>query len=238
MEPAYEVVSIDEDTFRIEEAGVRFFLLLGTEKALLIDSGMNVHNAGEIAGSLTDLPVELLNTHGDIDHVGSNGEFSSFYMNPAEASNYYNVQKQTGVILPVEDKDVLDLGERPLEIVTLPGHTPGSIAVLDVKRRYLFGGDPVQDGDIFMFGEQREFHAYLLSLKKLERLRSRFDQIFPSHGSCPVSPDLIPRLYEGARGILSGKGKGEERTFHGRTVLRIDVGAAAFLCDQKPQKEE
>ena len=41
----YEVIQVNEDTWRIEEGGVRFFLLAGKECALLVDSGMMVHNA-------------------------------------------------------------------------------------------------------------------------------------------------------------------------------------------------
>lgn len=84
----YSISQIDSHTYRIDEEGVRFFLLEGNEKAVLIDSGMMVHNAKEIAQTLTSLPLLLLNTHGDIDHVGSNDEFESFYMNDAEASSF------------------------------------------------------------------------------------------------------------------------------------------------------
>ena len=76
----YQVIQIDSNTWRIEEERVRFFLLTGTERALLIDSGMQVKNAREIAEGLTKLPVSLLITHGDKDHVGSNEEFPVFYM--------------------------------------------------------------------------------------------------------------------------------------------------------------
>lgn len=227
-----EIIRINENTWRIEDSGVRFFVLAGEKRALLIDSGMTVRNAKDIAEELTGLPVALLNTHGDIDHVGSNGQFDAFYMNPAEASNYYNTQKRTGTILPVADGDVLDLGNRELEIITIPGHTPGSIAVLDKADRALISGDPVQDGDIFMFGVQREMHAYLLSLEKLERMSGRFDIIYPSHGGFPVEPSLISKLHEGASRILAGKVQGTAAEFHGMTIKRYDIGAAAFLCDR------
>ena len=62
----YEIIQVNQNTWRIEDSGVRFFLLTGTEKALLIDSGMRVHNAKDIAAALTSLPIELLNT----DHIG------------------------------------------------------------------------------------------------------------------------------------------------------------------------
>lgn len=227
----YQVIQIDSHTWRIEEPGVRFFLLEGTEKALLIDSGMQVRNAREIAEGLTVLPVSLLVTHGDRDHVGSNEEFPVFYMHPAEASNYYNTQGKTGEFIPVRDGEILDLGGRPLEIIALPGHTPGSIAILDRNARILIGGDPVQDGQIFMFGVQREMHAYIHSLARLEGYKDAFDWVYPSHGSFPVSPDLIPALREAAGKVLRGEVQGTESEIHGRKIMRYDVGIAAFLGD-------
>lgn len=232
-ETLYQVIPVHEDTWRIEEAGVRFFLLTGEKEALLIDSGMKVHNAREIAEGLTDLPIRLLNTHADRDHVGSNQEFDCFYMNPAEASNYYNTQKKTGTIVPVEDGSLLDLGNRPLKIISIPGHTPGSIAVLDGKHRALISGDSIQDGNIFMFGVQRELHAYMLSLKKLERYLDQFDLIYPSHGTFPVGPELIPKLYRGAQRILDNETEGTDMEFHNVPIKRYDIGAAVFLCDAR-----
>ena len=81
------IIPIDEQTWRLEEEGVRFFLLTGSRSALLIDSGMQTHNAKKLAEGLTALPLSLLNTHADIDHIGSNAEFDAVYMNPAELVN-------------------------------------------------------------------------------------------------------------------------------------------------------
>lgn len=231
---AYEIIQINENTWRIEDNHhVRFFLLTGTEEALLIDSGMEVGNAKEIAEGLTKLPIKLLNTHADRDHICSNKEFETFYMHPAEASNFYNTQRQTGDFIPIEDGDRLDLGDRPLEIISLPGHTPGSIAVLDVNARVLISGDPIQDGTIFMFGVQREIHAYLKSLRKMDKYRSRFDMIYPSHGSFPVKPELIDGLYEAAQKMLEGGYGYTETEIHGTKVRKYDVGLAVFLMDER-----
>ncbi len=62
-----EIRQIDDATWSFEEQGVRFFLLAGEEQALLIDSGMETENARELAESLANLPVKLLNTHADRD---------------------------------------------------------------------------------------------------------------------------------------------------------------------------
>lgn len=51
-----EVIKINENTWRIEDDGVRFYLLSGSEKAALIDTGMNSPDARQIAEGLTNLP--------------------------------------------------------------------------------------------------------------------------------------------------------------------------------------
>ncbi len=226
-----EVKSIDKSTWSFEEMGVRFFLLEGKEKSLLIDSGMMTKNARDLAKGLTYHPIMLLNTHADPDHIGSNGQFESFYMNPAEAINYYKLHGGKGEMLPVWDGDVIDLGDRPLRIITMPGHTPGSIAVLDVNNRRVFTGDPIQTGRIYMFGIHREMHAYRLSLLKLNAMSDQFDQIYPSHADCPVGKDLIMKLYDASGRILEGLVPGVETEAHGKKIIAYDVGVATFLCD-------
>lgn len=226
----YEIVQINRNSWRIEDSGVRFFLLTGTERALLIDSGRNISNAREIAEALTDLPISLLNTHADADHVAGNGQFEAFYMHPAEEPNYRRGSRQ-GTILPVIEGDTLDLGERRLEVIHLPGHTPGSIALLDVTNRILISGDPIQDGRIYMFGYYRNMEAYIKSLEHLQQWKGRFDEIWPSHGSIPVSPDLVDMLCEGAQRVLNGEVQGQREEIFGKRIQAFKLGFATFLCD-------
>ena len=224
-----ETVRIDEATWRIEDGMVRMFVLEGTEKALLIDSGMNTPDAAELAKALTQKPLEMMNTHADRDHVSGNGAFEKAYMHPAEADNYKRAGG-TGEIVPINDGDVIDLGGRPLEIIHIPGHTPGSVAILDINRRVLISGDSVQDGRIFMFGDHRDMGSYIESMKKLMNYTDRFDEIYPSHGSLPVKPELIPQLLEGAEQIAAGKAEGKVVDIFGNEVMLYDLGYAGFLC--------
>lgn len=225
-----QITKIQDGTWIFDEGGVRFFLLTGSERALLIDSGMMTKNAKELARDLTSLPIELLNTHADRDHTAGNGEFDFAYMSLAECSNYYHGGGK-GKVIPVWDQDVIDLGGRPLRIISIPGHTPGSIAVLDEKNRRIFTGDPVQDGRIFMFGVQREMHAYVHSLERLMKFVDLFDEIYPSHGGYPLKPEVIPALKSAAEKILSGELEYKPEEVFGQKIKVYDVGIATFLTD-------
>lgn len=227
-----DIIQINNTTWRIEDNFVRFFLLTGAEKALLIDSGANTPNAKEIVEDITKLPVMLLNTHADPDHVSGNSSFDSFYMSPDD-EEYYRANGGLGTIIPVKDGEIINLGNRPLKIITMPGHTPGSIAVLDINNRVLIGGDIIQDGNIYMFKKHRNMYLYVESLKKLLSLYAKdFDKIYPSHGSFPVYPELITNLIKGDEKIISGTANnGKVRDMYGTLVMLYTFPFAGFFYD-------
>lgn len=46
----------------------------------------------------------------------------------------------------IEDGLIIDLGDRQLEVLHLPGHSPGGVGLWDASNRILFGGDTIYDG--------------------------------------------------------------------------------------------
>ena len=82
-----------ENTWVVDDNGVRIFILAGKEKALIIDTGMSGLPVRDIARQAADLPLMLLNTHADGDHTGGNDAFDEFYMHPSEAIVYHKIQK-------------------------------------------------------------------------------------------------------------------------------------------------
>ena len=225
-----EIIKINADTYRFEDENVRFFLFCGTEKAMLIDTGMNTPDARRMAEELTDLPLILLNTHADPDHISGNAAFDEFYMNPAEQDNYRE-HGGKGRIIPVNEGDEIDLGDRVLHIIELPGHTPGSIAILDEKNRILVSGDAVQNGNIFMFGKYRNIGQYIEGLRHLKEYDGRYDEIYPMHGSFPVKPDLIDKLILAATEIQSGNASGFIVNIFGMDVCCYKYPYVGLLCD-------
>ena len=225
-----EIIRLNDKTWRIEDGFVRFLLLAGSEKAALIDSGVESPDARQIAESLTDLPVILINTHSDGDHISGNAAFEEFYMSPAEEERYRSHGAE-GKVIPVSEGDIIDLGGRPLEIIDVPGHTPGSIAVLDVNNRVLISGDTVQDDNIFMFGDGRDLDQFIGSLHHLLEFEGRFDEVYPMHGSFPVMPVLIRQLISGSEDIKAGKASGEKINMFGFDVMLYKYPYAGIICD-------
>lgn len=229
----YEVYQLDESCWRIEESFVRAFLIKGEDKALLIDTGYGSGNIKEVVDGLTDLPVMLVNTHTDGDHIGCNALFEKAYMHPAEYDRYAYGAGKGLPVEPLWEGDVIDLGGRHLEVILIPGHTPGSIALLDAENRILFSGDSVQGGGIYMFGTGRNIRAYLASMKKLAAIKDRFDTVYPSHGPIPLKSDILEGLIAGAAKILQGQVLGSQAEGMEPPIKEYDVDVAKFLYDGK-----
>ncbi len=209
---AYEIVSIDESTWAIEEGMVRSYLLAGSERALLIDTGNGAGYLKSVVRSLTDKPVMLVNTHADPDHMGCNDQFGAPYLHPSEFA-YYEERNPGKPHRALEDREQADLGGRRAEALLIPGHTCGSLAILDRERRYLFSGDTVAASAIFMFGAQRSLPAYRDSLERLRRMSESFDKIYPAHGPMPQQPEILDRLLACCDAALAGKLEAKEPPF-------------------------
>lgn len=225
-------IQIDGRTWRYEDRGVRFFLLTGDERALLLDSGMTVDNARELAEELTTLPLALLNTHADRDHVAGNAAFERIYVSPCELVHPQLRTLTSGQVVPVWDGDVIDLGGRELEAIALPGHTPGSMALLDRTTGMLFAGDPIQrNGRIFMFGAMRSLPAYIHSLRRLRTRADEIASIWPCHADCPVDVGTIDELISGAEAVERGEVAYSLAEMHGTPIREYDIGVSVLLLD-------
>lgn len=79
----------------------------------------------------------------------------------------------------LQEGDVLDLGDRALEVLHLPGHSAGSIALYDHRSQALFSGDVIYDGELL-----DEFHSssipdYIRTYERLQKLP--VDTVYPGH---------------------------------------------------------
>lgn len=224
----YEVMKLSEDSWRIEDNGVRAFLFTGEKRALLVDTGFGTGNIREATEGLTQKPIMLVNTHADGDHIGCNALFDQAYMHPSEFPYYFETAPANAVAMPLWEGDSIDLGGRAFDVILIPGHTPGSIALLDRDNRLLIAGDSISETPIFMFGKARSIAAYIESMKKLLMIREGFDTVYPSHGPFPISGDLIDKLIEGAGRVARGEVPGQAPPFDIPAKMYLTNGVGFF----------
>lgn len=229
--PPLEAVEICENTYRIEDGFVRCFLFIGTERALLVDAGFGGEDSlRKKAESLTDKPIQLVITHADPDHTGAAKEFDAVYMHSAEVARYNASAPAPGpAVKTLEDGEVIDIGGRAFEVLLTPGHTWGSITLLDRANRILIPGDLVSTMPIFLFGEDRDFDAYMATLEKLAALRPDYDVIYASHGVPQLSPDQVDRLIEAGKKYRAGQLAPQDPPFPMPAKMYADEAAGFYL---------
>lgn len=87
-DPWFTVTELDSKTYAISEYGhwekVHSFLLLGEEKAALIDTGLGIDSIKRVVDKLTNLPIVVITTHVHADHIGGHGEFEQLFVHEDE----------------------------------------------------------------------------------------------------------------------------------------------------------
>jgi len=196
---------IAENIWAIGQKGVRAFLLVGQDNAILVDTcfGGDIRS---VCQSITNNPITLITTHSDPDHIGCDQQFPTQYLHSAEVARYEGRSKSAPHAVPMQEGDVFQVGDYSLEVILVPGHTPGSIALLDRKHRFLISGDTVQAHCIFMHGDGRDLPTFRSSIAKLEKMwrDGLFDTVFPSHGEAVVTADILEDHLALADDILNG----------------------------------
>lgn len=93
----------------------------------------------------------------------------------------------------LSDGDLIDLGDRRLEVLHLPGHTPGSIALFDAERDALFSGDIVYDAPLLDELPGSDVPAYVASMRRLAGMR--IGVVYPGHEE-PFGADRLGEIID------------------------------------------
>lgn len=81
----YPMVQFKKDTWEIDEFDcASIFLLVGTEKAMVIDTGMGIGDLRGAISMLTDKPLICVISHGHVDHTGNARQFDDVWINPLD----------------------------------------------------------------------------------------------------------------------------------------------------------
>ncbi|CAA9557906.1 MBL-fold metallo-hydrolase superfamily [uncultured Synechococcales cyanobacterium] len=79
----------------------------------------------------------------------------------------------------LQEGDVLDLGDRALEVLHLPGHSPGCISLYDLRSQELFSGDVIYDGELLDELHCSHIPTYIATYERLQKLS--VETVYPGH---------------------------------------------------------
>lgn len=163
--PEHQIHWYDERTAIIRQSlrtnfeGPFIYLLLGTERALLLDTGTGHAKLKPVVdGLLSDQQLIVAHTHSHGDHVGGDAEFDEVVGKSAE-----DVATYFGFADWPNDVVQLDLGDRVLDLIPIPGHHASHIAVYDRTSKVLFSGDSLYPGRLYVF----DWPAFRASVARL-----------------------------------------------------------------------
>jgi glyoxylase-like metal-dependent hydrolase (beta-lactamase superfamily II) len=210
------------------------YLIVGSNGALLFDTGMGISDIKQVTAELTKLPIIVLNSHTHDDHVGGNWQFDTIYgmytdftrknargsREDAQAeitpdqicgalpkgfdAKAYATRPWT-ITAKLHDGDHFDLGGRIIEVIATPGHTPDAIALIDRANGLLFTGDTYYPAPIWLFRPETDLDAYAASIRRLAALAPQIKLVLGAH-NIPVAPPMVlPQLVTAFDEVRAGK---------------------------------
>lgn len=231
----FTVEAIDPDTFAISEYGhweePHCYLLCGTQRAALIDTGLGVADLRAVVDRLTDLPVTVLTTHAHWDHIGGHAAFDSIAVHGAEygwlASKFplpredvlrnllrlpctfpkdfraedYRIFHGIPQVI-LHDGDAIDLGGRSIAVLHTPGHSPGHCCFFEAERGDLYSGDLVYSGCLDAFYPTTDPQLFCRSVRRVQELCVK--RIRPGHHRLDVPAGIIGRIAEAFAALDKG----------------------------------
>ena len=229
MKDWFTLDQIDPDTSILSEyrhwEETHSYLLLGRDRALLIDTGLGVGDLRREVEALTDRPVTVALTHVHWDHIGGCGQFEPPAVHASEADwrrhfplpeaavrrqlcakaplfpagfspeNHRVFSGEPGRVL--RDGDIIDLGGRQVQVLHTPGHSPGHCCYYEAERGRLYAGDLLYRGCLDAFYPTTSPEDFLSSLERIAALP--LWEILPGHHALPCPPDLAVRARDGFR---------------------------------------
>lgn len=192
--------------FRLSLFGINTYVVYdeATKDCAVIDPGMiNDHERQ----AMTDFiereglnVTQIINTHLHIDHVAGDrfmaqkyGAGISAHKDDAPLGNSVEQQARMfglqedfsniKITKPIEDGDIIKIGEGELKVIHIPGHSPGSVALYDSKDGFLIAGDIIFQGSVGRTDLPGGSHEQLISgIKNKLLCLPDSTVVYPGHG--------------------------------------------------------
>jgi len=183
------------------------YLVEGNKSAVLIDAGVRIPELDKIVAKITSKPVTMILTHGHGDHVGGAGPFPEVWVAPADEQMFLsNLRGYQGKTVHLTDGQIIDLGDRKLEVMFTPGHTAGSVTFFDKENHYGFSGDAFGSTNLLVFTYLSNVVASAAKVEKYIK-ENNIKFLFPGHysGDNLETPQRVTDIKEMCQEVLDGK---------------------------------
>ncbi len=181
--PEWQIHEYNPDLYILRESGCTdfekpfLFLFFGKRKALLLDTGSGKPNLGPTLdrtihnwltrNNRTSIPLLVVHTHEHEDHTAGDPEVLA--MNDpavpvtlvkadlASTKEFYHFKDWPNELTTI------DLGDRVIDAIPIPGHTAAAMAFYDRQTAILFPGDSCYPGRLFV----DDFSAFQASTERM-----------------------------------------------------------------------
>lgn len=232
------------NVFYLDDFGAIIWLIVGSEKALLIDTAYGTADIKKEARKITDKPLIVTNTHVHHDHVSGDAQFKEIFAPAKDIFLFKKLKKAfkskftiPEKIIPIQEGHIFDLGDTKIEAIHLPGHTPGSFGFLYPKARAFFCGDAISPEMWLHLGHSESMEIFQKSMQKIITKRDQIDTIYISHGKKgkAFGWELPEKLENLAGEILLGEKIGTPcKDIYGQSAYKIKENDIDFLYN--PEK--
>lgn len=187
IEPHYQIQSLPEKQFTIRQSKCLHYeapfihVIIGNEKIFVMDTGAVESQAFELINLIfdmaslispnQDLKMWLAHTHSHQDHTAGDFEFQK---NDRVEFVGHEVEK---ILSAYKLKDwpngtsIINLGERLIDVIPIPGHDETSLAFYDRQSKILYTGDSLYPGRIYI----QNFQEFKKSIIRLIEFSKNFE---------------------------------------------------------------
>ena len=255
----FTVTKINENIYQFnDKMSVLATLVIGDNQALLFDTTYGLGDLKKEVEEITTKPLIVVNSHGHMDHACGNYQFDEVYIDEEDlelihhhtdeayrAKNLRNakargvlpenfdeekyLKQRTGNLKLLKEHQVFDLGNITLEVIKIPGHTKGSIALFIKEFKIML----VSDGAcpyVWMFlNESATLTDYMNSINKL--LEYDFESFLLGHGAGLMDRSFMYRLKAITEEVLSGN---VDDKFEKYVAPGFEIEGTVSYCEGKP----
>jgi hydroxyacylglutathione hydrolase len=179
--PDWQIHEYNANFYILRESGCTnyekpfLYLIFGRDKALLVDTGagQTVDTAVTVQKLIAKwqkrnqhpepIALTVAHSHGHGDHVSGDKGFDGMANVTLVPATPEAEQKAFAIAKWPEDPGSIDLGDRTIDVLAIPGHQPAHLAYYDRKTAILLTGDHLYPGRLYV----SDFPAYLASTRRL-----------------------------------------------------------------------